>query len=225
MHLIAPEQNVIGMSAVVGTTIPVAVGYALALKREGKGRVAVVFMGDGATEEGVFYESINFAKLHRLPILFVCENNGYAIHTPLSKRWAATTICERVAGFGLPTKRIEDGDIFAIRNYAGEAISTMRQNDVGPAFLECLTYRWLEHVGPNEDFHLGYRSEAERHWWKERDAVAQVASLIDPELRQSIDQRIEMQIEEAVRFAEESPFPGPKELTRYVFAEDASCDN
>jgi TPP-dependent pyruvate/acetoin dehydrogenase alpha subunit len=143
MHLIDTQKNILGTSAVVGTTIPVAVGYALALKREAKGRVAVVFMGDGATEEGVFYESINFAALRRLPILFICENNGYAIYTALKKRWSASTICDRIQGFGVPTRRIENGDIFAIRSYVQEILPKMRSGEMGPAFLECLTYRWL----------------------------------------------------------------------------------
>ncbi|PYS41056.1 MAG: hypothetical protein DMG14_08575 [Acidobacteria bacterium] len=95
MHLINMDQYILGTSAVVGTTIPIAVGYALALKRQGTGRVVAAFFGDGATEEGVFHESLNFAALHRLPVLFVCENNFLAIHTPIEKRWATRRLCER----------------------------------------------------------------------------------------------------------------------------------
>ena len=111
MHMVAMEQHILGTSAVVGTTVPIAVGYALALKREGKGRLAVAFFGDGATEEGVFHESLNFAALHKLPVLFVCENNGYAIHTPLSKRWATNRLCERVATYGIPAQKVPDSDV------------------------------------------------------------------------------------------------------------------
>ncbi len=121
MHLIGMEQFILGTSAVVGTTIPLAVGFALALKREGKGRIAVAFFGDGATEEGVFYESLNFAALHRLPMLFVCENNFFAIHTPLEKRWATKRLCERVATYDIPTAKIEDGDVLKIRAWTAES--------------------------------------------------------------------------------------------------------
>jgi TPP-dependent pyruvate/acetoin dehydrogenase alpha subunit len=219
MHLIDPDHSFLGTSAIVGTSIPVAVGHALALKREGKGRVAVVFMGDGATEEGVFYESLNFAALHRLPILFVCENNGYAIYTPLHKRWAAQTICERVSGFGIPTKRIENGDIFAIRQHVSELLPLMRTGETGPAFLECLTYRWLEHVGCTEDFHLGHRSREEMAFWKENDQVERLAKMVEMNRCQQINEDVEKTILEAVKFAEDSPFPNHEELYHHVFAE------
>ncbi len=218
MHLISPENNILGTSAVVGTTIPVAVGYAMALKREGKGRVAAVFMGDGATEEGVFYESINFAALHRLPIVFVCENNGYAIYTALKKRWSTPTICDRVAGFGIPTQRFEDGDVFAITKYLNETLPLMRIGETGPIFMECLTYRWLEHVGPGEDFHLGHRSREEMKFWQENDQIPRLGKMLDPALKQKIDAEIEEEVMEAVNFAEESPFPKDEELYKYVYS-------
>ena len=105
----------LGTSAVVGTTIPVAVGFALAFKRTRSDSVAVAFFGDGATEEGVFTESLNFASLHKLPVLFVCENNYYAIHTPVTRRWATQRLCERVATYGIPAHQIDDGDVLKLR--------------------------------------------------------------------------------------------------------------
>ena len=119
MHLVDMGAGVLGSSAVVGTTVPVAMGYAFALKREGKGRVVAAFFGDGATEEGVLWESLNFAQLHKLPILFVCENNGYAIHEPIEKRWAVRDLVAKVRAFGLPARRIEHGDVLAIRRRDG----------------------------------------------------------------------------------------------------------
>src|SRR5579864_7393017 len=148
MHLVDMNHYILGTSAVVGTTVPIALGYALALKREGKGRVVVSFFGDGATEEGVFYESLNFASLHRLPVLFVCENNSYAIHTPLEKRWATRRLCERVQTFGIPAHQVPDSNVLEIRELAAEAVGAMRSGEGGPSFLECMTYRWREHVGP-----------------------------------------------------------------------------
>jgi pyruvate dehydrogenase E1 component alpha subunit len=218
MHLIGRDGHFLGTSAVVGTTIPVAVGYALALHRENKGRVAAAFFGDGATEEGVFCESLNFAALHRLPVLFVCENNGYAIHTSLEKRWATRRLCERVESYGIPARVVADGDVFAIRRCAAEAIAPMR-NGAGPAFLECHTYRWREHVGPCEDYDAGYRTREELRVWQERDAVEAVGRLIDPGIRLGIDREIEEEIAAAFAFAESSAFPDPSELCTHVYAD------
>lgn len=217
MHLAWIQKGILGTSAIVGSTISVAVGYALAFKREGKGRVVVVFMGDGATEEGAFYESLNFAALHRLPVLFVCENNGFAIYTALAKRWSATSLCERVAGFGIQTRRIPDGDVFAIREAARDGLAQLRSGD-GPFFMECLTYRWIEHVGPREDYDLGHRSREEAQPWLDRDQVALVGGLLDDGDRMQIDREIEERIEGAVAFAESSPVPDDDDLYRHVFA-------
>lgn len=217
MHLVGADRNVLGASAVVGTHIPIALGHALALKREGKGRVVAVFFGDGATEEGVFAESLNFAALHRLPILFVCENNAYAIHTPLGKRWATDRLCERVATYGMPAHELADQDVLRIRRLAGELVSEMRSGG-GPAFLECRTYRWREHVGPAEDYDAGYRSRDEMAPWQADDQVARLGAMLDAAERGAIDAGIEDEIERAFAFAEASPFPDAEELFTHVFA-------
>jgi TPP-dependent pyruvate/acetoin dehydrogenase alpha subunit len=218
MHLVAMDHFVLGASAVVGTTIPLALGYALALKREGKGRIAVAFFGDGATEEGVFYESLNFAALHRLPVLFVCENNRYAIHTPIEKRWATERLAERVGTFGIPPTRIEDGDVLKIHAWTEASAAAIRSGKSGPRFAECLTYRWREHVGPGEDYEAGYRSRAELAPWLKSDPVEQIGALIPAAERRRIDAAIEDEIAAAVAFAEQSPFPEPRELFTHVFA-------
>ena len=217
-NAVAMDHFVLGASAVVGTTIPLAVGYALALKREGKGRIAVAFFGDGATEEGVFYESLNFAALHRLPVLFVCENNRYAIHTPIEKRWATERLSERVGTFGIPPTRIEDGDVLKIHAWTEESAAAIRSGKSGPRFAECLTYRWREHVGPGEDYEAGYRARAELAPWLKSDPVEQIGALIPPAERRRIDAAIEDEIAAAVAFAEQSPFPEPRELFSHVFA-------
>jgi pyruvate dehydrogenase E1 component alpha subunit len=217
MHMVAMERFVLGTSAVVGTTVPIAVGYALALKREGKGRLAVAFFGDGATEEGVFHESLNFAALHKLPVLFVCENNGYAIHTPLSKRWATNRLCERVATYGIPARKIADSDVMALWHAAGGFYDGIRQGS-GPAFLECETYRWKEHVGPGEDYDAGYRARDELLPWVERDQVARIGAQLDGAVRAAVTAEVERKIAAAVEFAERSPFPAIKELYTDVYA-------
>ncbi len=194
MHLVDTGAGVLGSSAVVGTTMPVAMGYAFALKREGKGRVVAAFFGDGATEEGVLWESLNFAPLHKLPILFVCENNDYAIHKPIKKRWAVRDLVAKVRAFGLPADRIEDGDVLAIRAATVAAVEPMRTGAGGASFLECMTYRWREHVGPNADFDSGYRSRSELEPWQAADQVARLAGMIAPRARRRIEDEVEREI-------------------------------
>jgi len=218
MHLVDMNHYILGTSAVVGTTVPIAVGYALALKREGSGRVVAAFFGDGATEEGVFYESLNFAALHRLPVLFVCENNFFAIHTPLEKRWATRQLCERVRTYGIPAQQVTDSDVLKIRQLAAEAIAGMRTGQTGPAFMECHTYRWREHVGPREDYDDGYRSREDLLRWQANDQVAVIGARLDAAERSSIEADVEREIADAIEFAEKSPFPDAKELCTHVFA-------
>jgi TPP-dependent pyruvate/acetoin dehydrogenase alpha subunit len=217
MHLIDISHNVLGASAVVGTTIPLAVGYALACKRNKNDRVVVAFFGDGATEEGVFAESLNFASLHKLPVLFVCENNYYAIHTPITRRWATNRLCERVATYGIPVHRVDNGDVLMLRELAADAIARMRRGE-GPSFIECLTYRWREHVGPNEDYDQGYRARDDFNRWLKDDQVERIGRMMSDENRAQIDSQIELDIADAIEFAESSPFPELDKLYTNVFA-------
>jgi TPP-dependent pyruvate/acetoin dehydrogenase alpha subunit len=217
MHLIDMPHGVLGTSAVVGTTIPLAVGFALAFKRQRSDRVVVAFFGDGATEEGVFTESLNFAALHKLPILFVCENNFYAIHTPVTRRWATQRLCERVETYGIPARCIDDGDVLKLRAEAAAAVAARRRGE-GPAVIECRTYRWLEHVGPNEDFDAGYRASAEREPWVQSDQLIKIGALITDARRSAIDDAVEDEIKDAIAFAESSPFPDISALYTNVFA-------
>ena len=218
MHLVDMNAGVMGMSAVVGTTVPIAAGYAFALKNEGKDRIAVSFFGDGATEEGVFAETLNFASLHKLPVLFVCENNGYAIHSPTSNRWATDRLCERVETYDIPAVRLENDDVFAIRKATEEAVKAVRSGS-GPRFLECVTYRWREHVGPGEDYDDGYRSRADLEPWLAADQVSRTGEMLDDDARQAIDDAVEKEIADAIDFAEQSPWPEPEELFSHVFAD------
>jgi TPP-dependent pyruvate/acetoin dehydrogenase alpha subunit len=211
MHLIDAGAGMMGTSAVVGTTIPNAVGYAYALRYRRRDALVVSFFGDGATEEGVFAESLNFASLKRLPIVLVCENNQYAIHTHQGKRQATPGICERVRAHGVPAERIEDNDVLRLSERFGEAAAQVRTG-AGPWFFEVMTYRWKEHVGPNPDYHLGYRSEAEAKPWVAGDQVQRLAALVKPAERARIEAEVEAEIAEAFAFAQASPFPEPAEL-------------
>jgi TPP-dependent pyruvate/acetoin dehydrogenase alpha subunit len=219
MHLIDTDAGVMGTSAVVGTTIANAVGFAYALKYRRAGAIVASFFGDGATEEGVFAESLNFAALKRLPILFVCENNQYAIHTHQGRRQGLPAICERARSHGIPAHRIDDNDVLHLFERSQDVVRRLRSGP-GPAFLEVMTYRWQEHVGPNEDFQLGYRTAHEARPWKENDQVRRLARLADPKERERIEMEVEEEIAAAFVFAESSPFPEPSELYAHVVKED-----
>lgn len=218
MHLVDPAAGVLGTSAVVGTTIPVAVGYAYAAKVRGRTTVTASVFGDGAVEEGVFHESLNFAALRKVPVLFVCENNFYAIHAPQRTRQSTLDLVGRVRGYGIVAERVETGDVGEIHARAAAAVTAIR-GGAGPRFLECLTYRWKEHVGPREDFEAGYRSRGEAEPWFARDEVARVAARLPGRVRSAIEAEVEAEIREAFEFAEASPEPEPAELYTDVFRE------
>ena len=173
VHLTAPEKGFIATSAILGETIAAAVGAALAFHMDRADRAAVTFFGEGALDEGSFYEALNFAAIKKLPVLFVCENNLYATESPLSVRQAAgTDLCERVRAFKVEALRIDGNDAIEVYRAAQNAVALARAGK-GPQFLECMTYRWREHVGPFFDHELSrtYRSSAELEGWMERCPV------------------------------------------------------
>ncbi len=219
MHLIAADRGVMGMSAVVGTTIANAAGYAYALQVRREPALVVSFFGDGATEEGVFAETLNFAVLKRLPLLFVCENNQYAIHTHQRQRQGHPAICERALAHGMPAGRLDGNDLQAVTALVRDMAEDIRAGN-GPAFLEVMTYRWREHVGPGVDYHLGYRDESEAASWIAEDPLAGLAATLEASERGRIEREVEQEIADAFAFAEASPFPEDAELTRDVFKEE-----
>jgi TPP-dependent pyruvate/acetoin dehydrogenase alpha subunit len=218
MHLIAPEVGMMGTSAVVGTTVANALGYAYAMKYRRTGALVASFCGDGGTEEGVFAESLNFAALKRLPILFICENNRYAIHTHQTRRQANPDICARVRAYGIPAERIENNDVLYLSSRV-HAVAPAIRGGGGPCFLEVMTYRWREHVGPNNDYQLGYRDPEEAAPWIEGDQVRRLADLVEPRRRGSIEEEVEAEMAKAFAFAAASPFPDAAELRTDVFKE------
>lgn len=221
MHLVDAKAGVMGASAVVGTTIPNAAGYAYAVKYNKQDNVVMCFFGDGATDEGVFYETLNFAALKKLPLIFICENNSYAIHTHITKRQHTQTLVDRAKAFGMPAKQIASGDPFEIHAEVSKAVKEIRSNpDAGPYFFECLTYRWKEHVGPNEDYALGYRSKDELQPWLDKDPVTQIAKKIPEKKRAEIEASVEDEIKKAFEFAENSPFPDKAELFTDVYVNE-----
>jgi TPP-dependent pyruvate/acetoin dehydrogenase alpha subunit len=217
MHLGDPDAGIMGTSAIVGTTIPQAVGYAFAEKLREKKTVVAVCFGDGAMEEGVFHESMNFASLMKLPVVFVCENNFYAIFTPLEKRVPKTNFCERAeVSYGIPARKINNNDALETFRAVQDAAAAARAGR-GPTFIEVETYRWREHVGPNEDWQLGYRSYEEVKSWMDRDELKRIGGMLSPARRASIEAEVQKEVDAAFDFAERSPFPSPDELHNDVF--------
>jgi pyruvate dehydrogenase E1 component alpha subunit len=207
MHLAAPAQGVIGASAVVASTISHAVGSALAakIKRE-TDRVFVANFGDGAMEQGVFHESLNFAALYKVPVLFLCEDNGLAVHTDAATR-QSFNVESLVSAFRIPFLHVDEGyDPTVVATAASEAINHVR-SEQSPFFLRVKTCRYREHVGPGEDFFGGYRSEEDLAEWKAKDPIivrAHELSRYEAEIREEIDA--------AVEFAMNSPFPTEEDL-------------
>lgn len=206
MHLAAPSVGVIGASAVVASTISLAVGDALANRLLGRDDLSVVTYGDGATEQGTYHESLNFAALKSLPVLFLCENNGLAVHASLAER-QSYRIHEHARVYGIESVRVEEGwDFLRIGDVAQEVTSAIRR-DGKPRLIEVTTCRYKEHVGPGEDFAAGYRSLADIQAWMARDPLCNDTALAS-ELRPALD----AEIAAAVAFAEAGPLPGPEHL-------------
>lgn len=209
MHLADPAHNVMGASAVVASTISHAAGAALAEKIRPDGKSDKLFVpvfGDGATEQGVFFETLNFASLHELPVLFVMEDNSWAVHAPLSAR-QAYSIPKICSAFGIEYFEELDGfDPVAVSVATQKAAESIKQTG-GPSFLKIQTMRYKEHVGPGEDFDAGYRSQAEVQKWRDKDPL----ELLDQFSPKTLE-KISEEILRAVNFAVASPVPNESEL-------------
>lgn len=222
MHLASPQVGLPGSSAIVAGTIPLAVGVALAFSRQKRDTVSVAFFGDSATSEGVFYESLNFASLKKLPVIFVCENNLYSTHMPISACLADTIIYKKAEAFDMPGVQIDGNNVIEVFRVAREVIEDARCGK-GPTLIECLTYRWRGHVGPNFDLEKGLRSRDELNYWMDRCPIKTLEEflsnheMVSKSERIQIDRSIEDEIEEAVLFAKESPYPKGRELLNNVF--------
>lgn len=217
MHLIDVAAGMMGTSAVVATTIPEAVGYSLALEMQGRSELVACFLGDGAVEEGAFHESLTFAAGRKLPLLFVCENNFYAIHSTQAFRHPWASIADFAAGYGIRTQRFAQLDYWELHRAAAREIERLRSERRGPAFLECCCYRWLEHVGPNEDYTAGYRLRDEAQPWIDSDPLRVVGESLPAGVRERVNREVAAEIADAFAFAEASPFPPGEELYTDLF--------
>lgn len=206
MHMASPEHGVMGASAVVGSTISHAVGSGLMSKIRKENKVFVTNFGDGALEQGVLHESLNFASLYKTPVLFLCEDNGLAVHSPKSER-QSFSIDKLVSSYDIPYYEIQDGhDFMSVQDKSKEVIDFVRETQT-PAFLKINTARYKEHVGPGEDFFAGYRSEDEINKWKNQDPL-----INDKESYDEFINQINIEIDEAVQFGIDSPLPDIEDL-------------
>jgi len=220
MHLVDPAVGFMGTSAIVGNSIPVGVGLALAEQASGRGNLVGVFLGDGATEEGVFYESVNIAALRCLPVLFLCENNGYSVYTGVGERWpVGRDIVSIVRAMGARAQTVDGQSAEACLNAIEAEVDCIRAGE-GPALLEFQTYRYLEHCGPDEDDHLGYRPAAEVGAWRARDPVEllRVQLGIKPAEDAALRDAFLSEVDDAFHRAREAPYPDPMLPYRLLYA-------
>lgn len=222
MHPAAPEIGIPGTSAIVGGGLPLGVGAALAFKMTGTDRISVVFFGDGAADEGVFHESMNFASLKKLPVVFVCENNLYATNSPLSARQPHDRIAERAEGYDMPGASLDGSDVTGIYSAAGKAAAQARAGG-GPTLIECKTYRWKGHVGPECDVEKGCRPRAELEAWMEKCPLVLYKNrlfdenLVDEDQYQRLCDEIDRQLASDLALAKQSPYPDEKDLLSDVY--------
>lgn len=228
MHLIDLAAGHYGSSAIVGGCIPIATGMALAARMKGSNAVTTVFLGDGAVEEGVFYESVNFAVLKRLPILYVLENNQWAVCSPLSSRRRGDVLFHHTPSGELYTAKADGNDVLAVYETTARALETVRASR-GPAFIEFETYRLRGHNGAGSDVALGHRTQQEIDEWAARCPVDRLRRELlrsglttDAELRQ-MGQTIDAEIDAAFEFAARSPLPKPENLSQYVYCETSDA--
>jgi pyruvate dehydrogenase E1 component alpha subunit len=225
MHLVAPQVGMMGSAPIVGGTIPLAVGAALAASIRKDKRIVVSFFGDGAAGEGVLYESLNFAALKRLPIIFVCENNLYSTHMPICECRPKNDIFDIGNPFCIKSYQINGNDVLAVFESAKRAVGACRNGD-GPVFLEFMTYRLRGHVGPDDNIQgsrTDIRPKEEIERWRKKDPVRRfeqyliTKNILNEKDLQKIKEGVENEVSEAHDFAKNSPYSHESELTNYVF--------
>jgi pyruvate dehydrogenase E1 component alpha subunit len=220
MHLIDLEKGFLGSSAIVGNSVPIGVGVGYAKQLSGKSGVSFIFLGEAATEEGSFYESANFAVVHKLPVVFVLENNLYSVYTDLGNRQPANrTPAQLASAIGLRCESTKDSDFQGTYSRLVELTQYAREG-YGPTLIEISTYRTLEHCGPNDDDDLGYRPKDEITRFKEVDLIHNLEIMLGLSLleKNEIISAVREEIESAFNFAETSPFPTYAAVVGDVYA-------
>ena len=222
MHLIDPSVGAFFSSAILGSGLPVAVGTALTSQIQRSGRVTLTTFGDGSSNEGAVHESMNLAAIWKLPVVFLCENNGYAVTVPASYAVSVRDIADRAAAYGMPGTVTDGSDPAAVRD-AVQAARDRAGSGQGPSLVEAKTYRTVDHAEnlPSQP----YRPEEEVESWRKRDPVLSVRGRLLTEGQATageldkIEQEVDEEVAAAVRFASDSPFPGPETLWEHMFAD------
>ena len=225
MHLIDKRVGMAGTSAVVGGAVPIATGAALAATMKGDDLVVAVLIGDATTEEGVTSESLNFAALKRLPVIFFCENNFYSVQSPLDRRQPpGRDIRAWAAGHGLPAIAVDGMNVLAVHHAMQQAAAQARSGG-GPTFIEAAVYRFRAHGGAGDDSRTGYRAEPERQSWELFCPITMFgeyltsAGLLNDRSVDELERQIQIEILEAFAFALASPHPTEQDLYRHVYAD------
>lgn len=227
VHLTDRLNGFMASTAIMGESIAMAVGGALGLKQQKLPGISIVFFGDGALDEGAAWESVNFAAIHKLPVLFVCENNFYSAESVIGLRNSVgRNYIDRFKAFGIPAELVDGNDVIAVQSISARMINSIR-NLSAPYFLECETYRWKEHVGPNEDEFKdrSYRTPDELNLWKEKCPIVKFEKVLvesNPDVPQKIAEirkLIEEEVEASFLFAEASDFPELGRLGQNIFLE------
>ena len=220
MHIVDVSTGNLGANGIVGAGIPIATGAALASKRRKDGKVTVCFFGDGAVNVGPFHESLNMASIWKLPVVYVCENNQYAMSTSVQKATAVRDIAVRGQSYDMPGVVVDGNDVIAVFETVSEAVSRARRGD-GPTLVESKTYRFFGHSKSDPRV---YRSREEEQMWMAKDPIPRLANLLkekgmatEEELK-SIDELVDKEMEEALEFALNSPLPKLEEIAKYVYA-------
>lgn len=221
MHLFDAETRFFGGNAIVGGGLPLALGMGLADKLRGENIVTCCFFGDGAAAEGEFYETLNLASLWQVPVLFVCENNQYAMGTALRYSHAETSIASKAAVHKIPTRVVDGMDVLAVENTARELTDAIRAGE-GPQFMECMTYRFRAHSMFDAEL---YRDKAEVEKWKARDPIStfidklKAQDLLGDDDLELLEKKVADEIEDSVAFAEQGTWEPLEDLTRFVYSE------
>jgi pyruvate dehydrogenase E1 component alpha subunit len=224
MHLFSEPLRMLGGHGIVGGHVPLAAGVAFASKYKKSGEVTLCFFGDGSVPQGAFHEGISIAGLWKLPIVFVCENNQYSMGTPLYRTIAVSDVTERAAGYGVARERFEGHDVLTVREGIAEAVARARK-DMMPTLIEVITYRFRGHSMSDPG---NYRTKDEIEEWKKRDPITVARARLTGELGVAEDKlttleaSVRAEVNEAARFAEESPQPTPEEMWKYVYADPST---
>jgi acetoin:2,6-dichlorophenolindophenol oxidoreductase subunit alpha len=220
LHIYDFSRGFLGTNGIVGGGVPIAVGAALGLQLDNKLNIAVAFFGEGAANHGSVHEALNLAAVWKLPIVFVCENNFYAVSTPMSRSYAIQHVAERATAYGMPGCTVDGNDVLAVFAAAREAGERARK-DGGPSMVECETYR---HKGHSRFEPATYRPKEEVENWMARDPIARFRQylleqkLLTIEGADAIKQEVEEEIRAAIKYAKSSPDAEPEQMARYVYA-------